>query len=165
MQNNKKILLSLLATLLVTNAQAQIQAGDFQTNATMNATCAVSANDVDFSFSPVADTTVVRSTLTAKVTCSKNLPFTLGLSEGSSGNVLDRIMSSTTTNDKLHYNFYVGLNSPVVVGHTGTGTGTGVINSTGTGSNQNIIVQGRMSKNQFVAPGQYSDSLSVVLTY
>lgn len=104
------------------------------------------------------------------VRCSSGVPFQVALNGGSTGNVSNRQMSSTTVpTEKLAYQLYTDAGRTIVWGD-GTG-GTAVATGTGGGFLvlRSFTVYGRVpdsTANQGAAPlNNYQDTVTVVVTY
>lgn len=128
-----------------------------QANAQLSPSCTISAQNVDFSFSPTTTATALRKNSSVIMTCSNALSYTMNVSSGSSGLVSDRTMTSSN-GDILHYNFY----SNAAANPPNYANNYAVI---GTGSSMTYTLFGKLFTNQFVSPGTYSDSLTVTLNY
>jgi len=155
------ILLALAGT-----AQAATRQATFTVSATVVDNCLVSAGDLNLgTFDGNAD---LASTSTITVRCSNNTDYTVDLSAGSSGNVLNRTMTSATSSVPLTYNLYTDpLHSQVWADGTGT---TGRASGLGTGMANTLthtvygFLEAAVNLGQ-VDAGSYSDTITATITY
>jgi spore coat protein U-like protein len=87
--------------------------------------------------------------------------FTVDLSTGGAGSYTPRRMLLGLS--QLFYNLYTSAGYTTIWGD-GTG-GSGNIASAGGVNTQNFTVYGRIPTGQFVAAGNYSDTITVTVTY
>jgi len=156
-------LLALALAAISTQAFAGTETATFQSTATLNASCVVSATNVNFgTITPASGVTNANGEITS--TCSKSLPYTIVISGGTSGIANARTMAGTAGNtDKLKY--YL---SPTASYSSSWGDGTNgttIVNRTGTGAAQSNTVYGSLPINQYLKPDTYSDNLTVTMTY
>lgn len=153
----------ILGISLSVHALADSVTGNFQASAALNASCSIIiANNVPFFFTPSISAGYAVSSRPAIFRCSSGLPYNISINAGNSGDIEDRTMTSPTTTDALHYNIYTDSTYSTIFGDGNKGS---FIPRTGTGSNSSISYYGRLDSNQFVAPGNYSDTLIFTLTY
>jgi len=161
----KKISLLMIA-LAATSSQAMAGSAtaNFQVSATVNASCLVSASNVDFGPVTPAGTGTATATGSITSTCSKTTPYSLAISAGSSGSVSDRKMAGSISGntDTLAYNLYSDSGATKVWGET---AGTNTVDLTGTGVAQTSTIYGKLPLNQYIKPDSYKDNLTVTLTY
>jgi spore coat protein U-like protein len=139
----------------------------FAVTATVQKTCAVSANPLAFgTYTPGAGALNANTTLSVR--CTKTTPFTVSLNGGSTagGTVAQRLMAGGT--DTLQYNLYTTAAFATVFGD-GTGT-SATVPGTGTGVNtaNTVTVYGQLpdnAVNQAVTPTNYTDTVTVTVTY
>jgi spore coat protein U-like protein len=132
----------------------------FAVNATVQATCTVSATSLVFGTYASA---LVSATSTITATCTNTTPYNIGLNAGTAtgATVTNRSMTGPSSS-LLHYNLYSDS------GHTtnwGNTVGTNTVAKTGSGVAQTLTVYGQVPAGQFVIPGSYSDTITVTLTY
>ena len=156
-------MLALAIMSIATQAQADSLDSNFQANATLSASCRYNTvANINLSYVPTSDLLKKTAGTAWQITCSKTLPYTLSLNGGVSGNILDRTMTSATTTDSIHYNVYTDINFTNVFGDGTTGA---TISDVGYGSMHPSIVRFMLYTNQFVSPGNYSDTLTVTASY
>ncbi|MGE3141999.1 MAG: spore coat U domain-containing protein [Hyphomonadaceae bacterium] len=134
----------------------------FTVNATVIASCAVSANDLQFgNYNPVADSDLDAAT-TLSVACTNGTPFqiALGLGGGTGASTAARYMTNGA--NTLAYTLYQDASRSTLWGETaGVDTKAG----TGTGAAVSIDVYGRAPMHQTAPAGAYSDTIVVTVTY
>ncbi len=141
---------------------ASAQTDTFQVTATVNASCSVSATDLAFGVYDPFSATDIDGTVTLTVLCTNTTDYDIGLDEGTGGGatVTTRVMESGA-ND-LTYSLYQNTQRTTVWGDT---VGVDTVSDTGTGSNQTFTVYGRLFALQNAAPGSYSDTVTVTVTF
>lgn len=132
--------------------------------------CSCSASTTDINFGTYNPLTITPKTAnaTVAVNCSGIVSLLgsvdIAVSSGSSGAILDRTMKKGS--DVLHYNIYTNASYTSVLGN-GSG-GTNLITQALTGLlifNTSATIYGKINAQQWVAPGNYSDSIIVTITY
>jgi spore coat protein U-like protein len=132
----------------------------FQVTATIQATCIVSATTMAFgTYSGVQ----VQTTSTISVTCTNTTPYNVGLNAGTAtgATVTTRKMTGPSS-ALLGYALYSDSARSVNWGQT---VGTDTVTGTGNGSAQTLTVYGNLPASQYQAPGSYSDTITVTVTY
>lgn len=156
---------ALLTTALVANASTITTT--FAVTATVQKSCAVSANPLAFgTYTPGAGALTANTTLAVR--CTKTTPFTVALNGGTTtgGTVAQRLMGGGA--DTLQYNVYTTAAFATVFGD-GTGT-SATVAGTGTGVNtpNTVTVYGQLpdtAANQAASPTNYGDTITVTVTY
>ena len=103
----------------------------------------------------------------AVITCTANPPPTVSVQLGPSavsGGFFPRRMRAAGGGDVLDYNFYADVSAASVFGD---GTGGTVTRSAKVAKNQpwSVTFYGRIAPNQDVAPGSYSDTLTITINF
>jgi spore coat protein U-like protein len=164
--------LRLLAAGVLTAAAAAAFAGaastSFMVSATVESACAVSANPLSFgSYRPGQGSALANTTLAVR--CARGTPFTVALDAGSGGSSVARRLM-TFGSYRLEYNLYTtparttvwgdGTQSSATVSGTGHGLSIGqAIVQTVYGQVPDIV------GNQDLAPGLYTDTIRVTVSY
>ena len=148
------------AVLFGSSVNAATTTATFTVTANVVTTCNVTANNLNFgNYSGVA----VAGTTTLNATCSTGTPYTLGLDQGTSSGatVTTRAMTGPGP-ELLHYGLFQDAGHSTNWGNTPpTDTEAG----TGNGTSQTFTVFGQIPASQFIAPGAYSDTITVTLTF
>lgn len=159
------MLIAVVVVLLPLGAFAVDATGNLSVSANVTQTCSVNASSMAFgAYDPLSngDLDVAGSVL---VTCTNLGPATIKLDQGLNGTGTlgspDRHMSNTTNigSPALAYSLFsdAGRNLPWD-GSTG-------IAFEGTGDEDSVPVYGRIAQHQNVAPGNFSDTVVITVTY
>ena len=127
-------------------------------------TCSVAAAPLNFGATipnPIASNVDAQSTITA--TCSNGAGYTIALNAGSTplGTVAMRRMEAG--GNTVNYTMFTDAGRASVWGD-GT-AGTTVLNGSGSGAAQAIPVYGRIPAGQSPGTGNYSDTVTVTITF
>jgi spore coat protein U-like protein len=148
-------------------AQAATTTTTFAVTATVQSTCSATAATLAFpNYTPGGGAQLGNTSISVK--CSKNTPFTIALSAGSTtGDAFAQRLMGAGANT-LQYNLYTTAALATVFGD-GTG-GTGTIAGTGLGvaTANTVQVFGQVpdsATNQAAVPGSYSDTITVTVSY
>jgi spore coat protein U-like protein len=129
---------------------------------TITATCLVnSASTLNFGTQGVLSTNVDQ-TSTVQVTCTNTTPYNIGLDAGtgSGATVATRKLTSGATT--VNYTLYSNSTRTTLWGNT---VGTDTVAATGNGAAQSYTVYGRVPPQAAPAPGTYTDTITVTVTY
>jgi spore coat protein U-like protein len=140
--------------------QASTATASIAVSATVLSFCTVSASALAFGN---YQSVVVNQTTTVTATCTTGTTYNVGLDagQGTGATVSARKMTSTGSNT-LTYGLYSDSAHSVVWGNT---IGTNTVTGTGNGAAQTLTVYGQIPGSQFSAPGSYTDTVAVTLTY
>ncbi len=150
-------------------ATAGTATSSFQVTATVLSTCSATAAAVAFpNYTPGGGAVTANGTISVK--CTNTTPYTVALNAGSStGDAFtQRLMTLAAGTATLQYNLYTTAGFATVFGD-GTGT-TAKAAGTGAGlaTAVNTTVYGQLldsTANQAAAPGSYSDTITVTISY
>jgi spore coat protein U-like protein len=135
----------------------------FEVSATVPTSCQLSAaTELNFGSQagPIAGVQDNSSTIT--MTCRNRTAWNLGLDNGQNHDGSTRRMRLGFTGNYVSYQLYRDSDRSLAWGNViGTNTATG----TGTGSAQSQTVHGRVPGAQNVPAGNYSDTVTVTVTY
>lgn len=150
-----------LAALLIASgtALAATTTSSFTVNVLVSATCAISANPMNFPpYTGVVDT----ATTTLSITCTNTTPYSVGLNAGLApgATVASRKMQAGGASMA-----YALFSNPARTLNWGETVGTDTVGGTGTGVAQSLTVYGQISAGQFVNPGNYVDTITATVTY
>ncbi|WP_348270058.1 spore coat U domain-containing protein [Edaphobacter paludis] len=153
--------LSVLALgLASTSAIAATTTATFGVTATVQATCLVSATPLAFGTYTGA---VANSTSSVSVTCTNTTPYNVGLSAGlATGATVTTRQMTGPASALLNYALFSDSARTLNWGQT---IATDTVAGTGNGSAQAITVYGQAAAGQYVAPGDYSDTITATITY
>lgn len=166
MRKNQAMTL-ILGAILAGVANSATTTASFSVTETLLATCSATATTLAFSaYTPGAGTVANNSTISVK--CTKSTPYTISLNKGTTagGSVAQRLM--TFGANTLQYNLYTTAAVNVIFGDgsgasvTESGTGAGVATA------NTVTVFGKVpdnATNQVVVPGNYTDTITVTVTY
>ena len=135
----------------------------FGVTATVVTTCSVTATELAFgNYTGV----LLAGTGTVNATCSNLTPYTIGLDAGTGTGATTTIrkMKPTAGTGLLNYSLFQDSAHTINWGNTGTGT-PDVVVGVGSGAVQPHTVFGQIPAGQFVQGGQYSDTITVTLTF
>lgn len=164
MKLNKLLLAGLLAAA-ASSAMAATATAPLLVTATVLKSCELSTSPVAFGTVTPSLTGVADATGSVDVVCTKNTPYVLDLSTGgNSATYGARQMAGGGGNtDLLAYNLYTSAPRTAVWGDTTESTSQ--VLGTGTGASVSHAVYGRLSRNQFISPDNYTDVVTVTVTY
>jgi spore coat protein U-like protein len=160
-----KVMLGLAAALVCTgdNALAASTTSTFQVQATIAASCnIVSTATLDFGSLGVLSTNNDQST-TLNVQCTASTPYHIGLDAGtgSGASVTTRKLTSAAS-ATINYSLYTNAGRTTVWGNT---VSTDTVDATANGASQAYTIYGRIPPQSTPAPGVYSDTITVTVTY
>ncbi len=122
------------------------------------ADCTVSAGSVSFGSYNVFNQSDLNRTGRIDVTCSPSASYTIALSPGSGTYTQRKMVGGGSI---LDYNLYANVGRTSVWGN---GTG-GTVTVGGAGTSASHTVYGRIPARQNKKPGNYSDTITVTLTF
>ena len=129
---------------------------------TITATCTVnSASTLNFGTQGVLAANVDQ-TSTVQVTCTNTTPYNVGLNAGTGSGATVAIRKLTSGANTVNYTLYSNSGRTTVWGNT---IGTDTVAATGNGAAQNYTVYGRIPAQTTPAPGSYTDTITVTVTY
>jgi len=133
----------------------------FSVSATDVTTCAVNASTLNFGAAGVLRS-ALDATSSVAVTCTNSAPYTLALDGGLSAATNPAQRKMTLGGQAITYGLYQdsGRSQP-----WGDSTGTNTVAGTGSGLTQTFTVYGRVPAQTTPAPGTYTDTVVVTLSY
>ncbi|UXH79559.1 Csu type fimbrial protein [Roseateles amylovorans] len=158
--------LALMATASITAAAPATSSGTLEIGATILVACNVSGSTLNFgtAIDPLQTPGPVDALTSLAVTCTRTTPYSVALSAGANaGNASafgNRAMKSGA--NSLPYQLYLDAGRTQV---WGDGNSSGVFTGTGTGSQQMLTVYGRLPSLNGIPPGNYSDTVTLTITY
>ncbi len=132
----------------------------FTVNATVQATCLVSATAMAFG---TYSTAAVTSTSVLSFTCTNTTLYTVSLSAGlaTGATVTNRSMTGPAS-ALLGYKLFSDSGRTINWGNT---VGINTVAGVGNGASQSLTVYGQIPAGQFVRPGSYADTITATVTY
>jgi spore coat protein U-like protein len=133
----------------------------FNVTATVQASCGVTAADLDFgAYMPGSD---AANDTTIDVTCTNGTAYTIALDGGSVAHDVTARQMSDSGSNRLSYELYTDSSFATVWGDGTLATAT--ISGTGNGAAQPATVYGRVPAGQYVPATNYADQITVKVTY
>lgn len=141
-------------------SQASTQVSNIQTQAQLQAVCTFTIPNFTFgNISYKSDKLILNS---LNYTCNSGITGTATLSKGNSTNFLRVMNNGQPDSDTLRYNIFLpGNNTPIGDGTDGSRT----LTLNGTGKEEFMWISGSVLRNQYIRPGNYSDNLTLTVTY
>ena len=146
----------------LTGAWAATTSSTFNVTITITATCSI-ASAGSLSFGTVGLLTAnIDSTATLSVLCTNTTPYNIGLNAGTTtgATTTTRLLANGATT--IGYRMFSDSGRSSNWGNT---VGTDTVSATGNGSAQNFVVYGRVPVQTSVAPGTYTDIVTITVTY
>ncbi len=140
----------------------------FLVQVTLTASCAVSANTLNFGSSVGLLTTAVTGSSTLSVTCSNTTPYNVGLDAGtvSGSTVAARLMAGTTAgNTGTTLQFQLCSDGVSCATTWGNVIGTNTVTGTGSGVAQTLTVYGKVPVQTSPKPDLYQTTITATVTY
>jgi spore coat protein U-like protein len=134
----------------------------FGVQVAITATCTInSASALNFGTQGILATNVDQ-TSTIQVTCTNTTPYDIGLDAGTGSGASVATRKLTNGGATVNYTLYSDSGRSTVWGNT---VSTDTVAGTGNGSAQNYTVYGRIPTQASPAPGTYTDTITVTVTY
>ena len=159
----KSLLLAAPLLLIPGMASAQTATTQFNVQITIAGECQInSAENLDFGNAGVLGANVDAAS-DVEVLCTSSTPFDLGLDEGlGTGASVDTRLMTGPGAATIQYALYRNAARTVLWGET---VGVDTLAGTGTGAAQSFTVYGRVPPQAAPAPGTYTDTVTLTLTY
>jgi spore coat protein U-like protein len=155
------VVLGVLAlSLACIPAAASTATATFLVSTSVAATCTVSTTPLAFgSYTGVLS----QATASGTFTCTNTTPYNVGLSAGlSTGATVTSRKMTGPAGALLAYSLFSDTGRTV---NWGTTIGTDTVAMVATGLGQTLTVYGQIPAGQYFAPGTYSDTITVTVTY
>jgi len=134
----------------------------FTVQITLAATCVInSTSTLDFGTQGVL-TANVDQTSTIQVQCTNTTPYNVGLDAGTGTGATVAVRKLTSGGATVNYTIYSDSGRTTVWGNT---VATDTVAATGNGAAQSYTVYGRVPAQTTPAPGTYTDTVTVTVTY
>ena len=144
-----------------TPSQATTATATFNVSLAITASCTVSATPLAFGSTGVIGANI-DNTSTVNVTCTNTTPYNVGLDAGTGTGATVTTREMTAGGATVNYTLYQNPGRSTIWGNT---VGTDTVGGTGNGSAQALTVYGRVPSQSTPAPGAYSDTITVTVTY
>lgn len=150
----------LVLGLNCTSAAAGTTTTTFAVTATVQATCVISADTMAFgTYTGVAAT----GASDIRVTCTNTTPYNVGLNKGlATGATVNTRKMTGTAGAVLGYSLFSNAGRTTNWGET---IGTDTVSQTADGTAQVHTVYGAVAAGQYVAPGDYADTITATVTW
>jgi spore coat protein U-like protein len=106
--------------------------------------------------------TAINQTSTLQVQCTSTTPYDIGLNAGTATGATVTSRKMTSGSNTISYSLFSDSGMTTNWGQT---IGTDTVSSTGTGGTQSFTVYGQVPAQSTPAPGAYSDTITVTVTY
>jgi spore coat protein U-like protein len=153
---------ALLILPFASSSHAGTTTGSFGVRVTLTASCVInSASNLNFGSQGVliAD---IDQTSTIQVQCTNTTPYSIGLDAGQGSGATVGARKMTNGSATVTYSLYSDTGRTTVWGNT---VNNDTVASTGTGSSQSFTVYGRVPAQSTPAPGNYTDTVRVTVSY
>src|SRR6478672_3237808 len=158
----KAALTACLLLSLADTSHAATATSTFTVQVSITATCLInSASTLNFGTQGVLAANVDQ-TSTIQVTCTNTTPYNIGLNAGTGTGATVAVRKMTSGANTVNYTLYSNSGRTTVWGNT---VGTDTVAATGNGSAQSYTVYGRVPSQAAPAPGTYTDTITITVTY
>jgi spore coat protein U-like protein len=106
--------------------------------------------------------TAINQTSTLQIQCTNTTPYNIGLNAGTATGATVTSRKMTSGSNTISYSLF---SNPGMTTNWGETVGTDTVASTGTGATQSFTVYGQVPAQSTPAPGSYSDTVTVTVTY
>jgi len=156
-----------LASLIAGVASAATATTTFAVTANLQSTCSTSATALAFpAYTPGGGAKTANSTISVR--CTKNTAYTVALNAGTTtgGAFAQRLLASGA--NTLQYNLYTSAALSSIFGDGTASTATSAGTGAGIGTANTVTVYGNLpdsATNQAAVPGNYTDTITVTVSY
>ena len=158
----RAILAMAILVFPATAAQAASTTSQFSVSMTINSSCTiVSTAALNFGSQGVL-TSAVAQTTTLQVQCTNTTAYNIGLDAGTGSGATVAARKMTSGSNTVTYSLYSDSGHTAVWGNT---IGTNTVSATGNGAAQSYTIYGQVPAQTTPAPGSYSDTITVTVTY
>lgn len=158
----KGALASLFLLFLLGPALSATTTSTFTVQVAITASCTInSAATLNFGSQGVL-TSNVDQTSVLQVQCTNTTPYNIGLNAGTGTGATVAARKLTSGANTVSYSLYSDSGRATVWGNT---VGTDTVAATGNGAAQSYTVYGRITAQTTPAPGTYTDTITVTVTY
>ncbi|MDD5250154.1 MAG: spore coat U domain-containing protein [Rhodocyclaceae bacterium] len=169
MRHIREVSAVVVLMLFAQAASAGTASGTFAVTATVSATCSVVTSDVNFGTYSPASVTAATASGAVTATCTSGTAYTIALDAGANAGGVSAFSNRNMASgaNLLPYQLYLDAGYATV---WGDGTSSSSVNPatgsfSGNGSAQDHTVYGKVTPGHYVAPGSYTDTVTVTVTY
>ncbi|MFZ9405995.1 MAG: spore coat U domain-containing protein [Burkholderiaceae bacterium] len=157
------ILIAIANALVIGQARAATETATFQVTATVPSQCTtLTTNALAFGTYDPTSATATDASATLSIKCSQGAAITVDLNAGTTAGATVAQRKLASGANTLNYNLYTSAARTTVWGGANTVSGTGQGLDTAT----SFTVHGRIAAGQTqAAPGSYSDTITVTVSY
>src|SRR3954454_6397225 len=146
----------------VSSPLAATATSTFTVQVTLTASCTInSAATLNFGSQGILSANVDQ-TSTLQVQCTNTTPYNIGLDAGVGSGATVAVRKLTSGGNTVNYSLYTDAGRATLWGNT---VGTDTVAATGNGAAQSYTVYGRVPSQTTPAPGTYTDTITVTVTY
>lgn len=134
----------------------------FGVQVTVSSSCIINSTST-MDFATVGVLTLNQdSTSSIAVQCTNSTPYDIGLNEGTGSGATVAVRKMTSGSNTINYSLYTDSARTSVWGNS---IGSNTQHAVGNGAAQNYTVFGRVPVQAMPAPGAYTDTITVTVTY
>src|SRR5262249_49171464 len=161
-RHSLRIVAAVICLLLSGSPFASPTTSTFTVQISITASCTInSASTLNFGTQGVL-TANVDQTSTIQVQCTNTTPYNIGLDAGTGSGATVATRKMTSGGATVSYTIYSDSGRTTVWGNT---IGTDTVSATGSGAAQSYTAYGRVPAQTTPAPGTYTDTVTVTVTY
>ncbi len=147
---------------LVSTSFAATTTSTMPVQVTITASCVINSTSTLNFGSQGALVGNVDNSATVQVQCTNTTPFNIGLDAGLGLGATTSVRKMSSGGNTVNYALYSDSGRTINWGNT---VGTDTVAGTGTGASQSYTVYGRVPPQTTPAPGTYTDTVNVTVTY
>jgi spore coat protein U-like protein len=157
-----KLVLAIICALQTATAFASSATTTFTSHVTIAATCTInSASTLNFGSTGLLAANVDQNS-TIQIQCTDTTPYNIGLDAGTGSGATVAARKMSTGGNTVNYTLY---SDPTHVAVWGNTVSTDTVAAVGDGSAQSFTVYGRVPAQPTPAPGTYTDTVTLTVTY
>ena len=148
--------------ILTPAASGQTATNTLVVSSTVVKVCVVAVTPLTFGNYLANSASPTDATATLTITCTSGTTYTVALDAGTGSGATTSTRSMSFSGSSLSYGLY---QDSARSQNWGNNTGTDTASGTGNGGAQNSTVYGRIGIGHYLAPGAYTDTVTVTVTY
>lgn len=154
------LVIQLVLMLYVHVAVATTVTSSVAVSANVASSCNVTVSPLGFGV--YVSTADLLGITTISITCTNTTPYNIGLNAGLSTGATVTTRKMTNGSNTLSYSLYKNSGRTTNWGNT---VGTDTVSGVGNGTAQTITIYGKIPMSQNVAPGAYTDTVQLTVTF